>query len=191
MPLDNIDRAIRRGSGEMGGAALSELTLEGYGPGGTAIMVQALSDNRTRTIQDVRNIFNRSGGNMGEAGCVAWMFNSKGIITVETNGHNADDLAMMAIDAGADDVQTDTDSVEIYTSPDALESVKKTLEQNKISIVSAELSLSPSTTMDLSETQAIQALKMLHKLEELDEVQNVFSNINFSSEVLEKFDAQQ
>ncbi len=190
MPLENIERAIKRGSGELEGATLAEMVLEGYGPSGVAILVQALTDNRNRTLQDIRNIFSRHGGNMGESGCVAWLFDSKGLIMVETNNLDPEELALQAIDTGAEDVNVENDSIEIYTKPEELEMVRAALEQGNIPIASAELSMLPKTTLELEEKPALQTLKLLHKLEELDEVQHVSSNVNFSDSVLEKYQEQ-
>ena len=190
MPLDNIERAIKRGSGELEGTTLTELVLEGYGPNGTAILVQALTDNRNRTIQDVRSTFVRHGGSLGENGCVAWIFDSKGLITVKTDDLDADDLALNAIDAGAEDVKVESDYVEIYTTPEELEAVRSALEQKNIAITSAELSMVPKTVVQLEEKAALQTLKLLDKLESLDEVQNVSSNADFSDSVLEKYQSQ-
>jgi YebC/PmpR family DNA-binding regulatory protein len=189
MPLDNIERAIKRGSGQAEGAILVEMTLEGYGPSGVAILVQALSDNRNRTLQEVRNLFTRNGGNLGEAGCVAWLFDSRGLITVETNGKDAEELALEAIDAGAEDVKVENSYVEIYTKPTELEKVRGALEAKKFTIASAELSMIPKTTIELEEKVALQTLRLLDKLEELDEVQHVSSNADFSDAVLEKYQA--
>ena len=187
MPQDNIERAIKRGSGELEGAALVELVLEGYGPSGTAILVQALTDNRNRTLQDVRNIFSRNGGNLGESGCVGWLFDLKGLIRVDTNALDAEELALQAIDAGAEDVNIENANMEIYTKPEELEAVRRALEQKNIPVASAELSTMPKTTIELEEKAALQTLKLLDKLEELDEVQNVSSNANFPNSALEKF----
>jgi len=190
MPLENIERAIKRGSGTTDGASLIEMVLEGYGPGGTAILVQALTDNRNRTLQDVRNIFSRYGGSLGESGCVAWLFQSRGLISVKTNGLDADELALQAIDAGADDVKIENAYVEIYTKPEELEMVRTALEQNNLPIASAELSMVPRTTVELEEKTALQALKLLDKLEELDEVQHVSSNADFPDAVLEEYQSR-
>ena len=190
MPLENIERAIKRGSGELEGVTLVEMVLEGYGPSGVAILVQALSDNRNRTLQDIRNIFSRGGGNLGEAGCVAWLFDSKGLVIVETDNLDTEELALQAIDAGAEDVDVENDRVVIYTKPDELETVRAALEQGGIPIASAELSMVPKTTLDLEEKAALQTLKLLHKLEELDEVQQVCSNADFSDSILEKYQEQ-
>jgi len=187
MPMDNIERAIKRGSGTMEGASLVELTLEGYGPGGAAILVQALSDNRNRTLQDVRNIFLRNGGSLGESGCVAWLFDLKGLISVKTDDLDAEELALQAIDAGAEDVKVENNYVEIYTKPEELEAVRTALEQKNLTVASAELSMIPKTTVELEEKTALQTLKLLDKLDELDEVQHVSSNADFPNSVLEKY----
>ena len=187
MPLDNIERAIKRGSGQTEAANLVEMVLEGYGASGVAILVQALSDNRNRTLQDVRNIFSRHGGSLGESGCVAWLFDSRGLITVETKELDADELALQAIDAGAEDVKVENKYIEIYTKPEELEMVRTALEQKNLSIASAELSMVPKTMVELEEKAALQTLKLLDKLEELDEVQHVSSNADFPNSILERY----
>jgi YebC/PmpR family DNA-binding regulatory protein len=187
MPLENIERAVKRGSGELEGTTLVEMTLEGYGPGGAAILVQALSDNRNRTLQDVRNVFTRHGSSLGESGCVAWIFESRGLIAVPINDLDPEELALQAIDAGAEDVKVENNYVEIYTKPEELEMVRKALEKQELSIVSAELSMVPKTIVELEEKPALQTLKLLDKLEELDEVQHVSSNADFSDSILEKY----
>ncbi len=190
MPTDNIEKAIKRGSGTLEGVTLVEMVLEGYGPSGVAILVQALSDNRNRTLQDVRNIFSRSGGNLGESGCVAWLFDLKGLIIVETEDLDAEELALNAIDTGAEDVKVESSYVEIYTKPEELEMVRTALDQKNLPIASAELSMTPKTMAELEEKAALQTLKLLDKLEGLDDVQHVFSNIDFSDSTLEKYKAQ-
>lgn len=190
MPLDNIERAIKKGSGTLEGTILVELTLEGYGPSGMAIMVQALSDNRNRTLQEVRTTFSRHGGNLGDSGCVAWLFEPRGVIRIETDGMDPEELSLQAIDAGADDVNPETDAVEIYTRPDKLEQVRTALEGRKLNIESAELSMIPKTLVDLDEKASIQALKLLDKLEDLDDIQHVYSNVEFSDDSLEKYRTQ-
>jgi len=189
MPMDNIERAIKRGSGELEGTSLIELVLEGYGPGGTAILVSALTDNRNRTIQEVRSTFTRHGSSLGESGCVAWLFDSKGIITVKAENVDADELALSAIDAGAEDVKVESDYVEVYTNPEELEMVRAALEQSGLTIDESELSMVPKTLVPLDEKGALQALKLLDKLEEIDEVQNVFSNADFPESALEAYNA--
>ena len=187
MPMDNIGRAIKRGSGEIEGAILVEMALEGYGPSGVAILVQALSDNRNRTLQDVRNAFSRHGGNLGESGCVAWLFDRRGLITVETNELDAEELALDAIDAGAEDVSIENNCIEIYTKPEELEKVREALGQKNLTVASAELCMVPKTMVEIEEKAALQTLKLLNKLEELDEVQHVSSNADFLNSVLEKY----
>ena len=187
MPLDNIERAIKRGSGQLEGANLVEMVLEGYGVGGVAILVQALSDNRNRTLQNVRNIFFRHGGNLGESGCVAWLFDLRGLITIETSALDAEELALNAIDAGAEDVKIENNYIEIYTKPEELEKVRGVLEQKNLPIASAELSMVPKNVVELEEKAALQTLRLLDKLEELDEVQHVSSNADFSDSILEKY----
>jgi YebC/PmpR family DNA-binding regulatory protein len=188
MPMDNIQRAIKRGSGETDGAALVEMVLEGYGPGGAAILVQALSDNRNRTVQEVRNLFTRSGGNMGESGCVAWLFEQKGLINIDADDKDPEELAMQAIDAGAEDVKIEGTSIEIYTKTNDYMQVRETLTQAGLEIESSEVTMIPKTTIDLDEKQAHQNLKLLNKLEELDDVQTVSSNINFTEDILNSYE---
>jgi YebC/PmpR family DNA-binding regulatory protein len=187
MPLDNIDRAIKRGSGHAEGAILAEMVLEGYGPSGVAILVQALSDNRNRTLQDVRNIFFRHGGNLGESGCVAWLFDSRGVITLETNAKDAEELALQAIDTGAEDVKIENEYIEVYTKPAKLEKVREALEQKEMTVNSAEVCMVPKSMVELEEKAALQTLRLLDKLEELDEVQSVACNADFSDAILEKY----
>jgi YebC/PmpR family DNA-binding regulatory protein len=187
MPSDNIERAIKRGDGTLEGATLIEIALEGYSPGGAAILVEALTDNRNRTIQDVRNIFTKSGGSLGESGSVTWLFDSKGLITIETADQNADELALRAIDAGAEDVNTEKGYIEVYTKPEELEAVRAMLEQDSAIINSAELAKVPKTTVNLDEKTTLQVLKLLDKLEELDDVQHVSSNVDFADDVLGKY----
>jgi YebC/PmpR family DNA-binding regulatory protein len=185
MPLENIERAIKRGVGGADAGALTEVTFEGYGPSGIAVMVEALTDNRNRTVQDIRRLFTRHGGNLGESGCVSWLFESRGVITVESNASDAEEIALRAIDAGAEDVKTGKGYIEIYTKPEDLEKIRKAIEE-KNHVVSAEISLTPKTTVLLDESKALQALNFLDELEGLDDVQHVFSNIDFSDTTLEK-----
>ncbi|HEX7474924.1 MAG TPA: YebC/PmpR family DNA-binding transcriptional regulator [Dehalococcoidales bacterium] len=187
MPKDNIERAIERGSGGAEGAILEEITLEGYGPSGTAILAQTLSDNRNRTVQEVRNVFTRQGGTMGSAGCVAWLFDSRGIISIEDGELDPDELTLQAIDAGAEDVKVEEGLIEIYTKPTELELVKKSLEKQKISVSNAELSMIPKNMVEVEDKAAIQTLKLLEKLEDLDDVQKVYSNVDFNDKQIEKF----
>lgn len=186
MPMENIERAIKRASGPGEGVDLTEITYEGYGPGGVALMVQVLTDNRNRALQEIRGVLARSGGTLGESGCVAWLFDPKGIIIVQTEGSDAEETALAAIDAGAQDVKIVEGYVEIHAEPQELEAVRCALEEGGIAITSSEISTVPQNTVNLDEKQALQALKLLDRLEELDDVQRVFSNVDFSDEVLEK-----
>lgn len=190
MPYENIDRAIKRGSGGTEGAALVDLSLEGYGPNGAAIMVRAVTDNRNRALQDVRNIFSRHGGSLGESGCVAWLFDSKGVITVEAQGQDADDLSLKAIDAGAEDVQVQDGEIEVYTKPDELEAVRRELERQNVPIASSSVATVPKTTVQLDEKAALTTLKLLEKLEELDDVHHVTTNVDFSDDIVAKYRSQ-
>jgi YebC/PmpR family DNA-binding regulatory protein len=187
MPLENIDRAIKRASGGTDGAALSEVTYEGYGPGGSAILAQALTDNKNRTLSEVRNILSRGGGNLGESGSVTWLFESRGVIIIDGTKENAEEVALFAIDAGAEDVKIEGTSLEVNTKPQDLEAVRKALGLKKVPISSSELSMVPKTMVKLDEKSALQALRLLDKLEELDEVQHVYTNADFPDDVVGKY----
>ena len=184
MPMDNIDRAIKKGTGELAGGSLIEMTLEGYGPSGMAVLVSALSDNRNRTVQEVRSTFTRHGGSMGESGCVSWIFESRGVINIKAENVDADELALTAIDLDAEDVQVESGIVEVYTRPEALEKVRAALEAKNIAIESSELQMVPKTLVKLDEKAATQALKLLDKMEEIDDVQNVYSNADIPDSIL-------
>jgi len=187
MPLENIERAIKRGSGEIEGVTLAEMVLEGYGPGGAAILVQVLTDNRNRTLQDIRNIFSRHNGSLGESGCVAWLFGPRGLITVPINDLDAEELELQAIDAGAEDVKVENGYVEIYTKPEDMEKTRAAMEQQNLTIASSELIMTSKNMVELEEKPALQTLKLLDKLEELDEVQHVTTNADFPENILEKY----
>ncbi|MFA5309080.1 MAG: YebC/PmpR family DNA-binding transcriptional regulator [Dehalococcoidales bacterium] len=185
MPMDNIDRAIKKGTGDLSGGALEEMTLEGYGPNGMAVLVNALTDNHNRTVQEVRSTFTRHGGSLGASGCVAWIFESRGVISIPKEPDmDVDDLTLTAIDLGAEDVQAEGEFLEIYTKPDALFKVRTALEEKKIAVESGELQMVPKTLVKLDEKAATQALKLLDKLEEIDDVQNVYSNADIPDNVL-------
>jgi YebC/PmpR family DNA-binding regulatory protein len=186
MPMDNIERTIKRAVGGSEGANLEEITYEGYGPGGTAMLVQTLTENRNRTVAEVRNAFNRNAGNMGENGCVDWLFEARGIIEVELKGHDPDELSLEAIDMGADDVDpvgADDEYIVIYTDPTELENVRKALEGKKYNILKAESTLLPKTKVEIADEKvAHQVMRLVEKLEDLDDVQNVYTNADFSEE---------
>ena len=185
MPKDNMERAIKRGTGaDEGAAALQEVVYEGYGPGGIAILVEALTDNRNRTVSDIRGLFSKAGGSLGEAGSVAWQFELRGLIALDTADADAEELALRAMDSGAEDVTVDDDSVEVLTRPDQLEAVRRALEEADVAIASAEISQMPKSTIALDARQAGQTLRLLDRLDELDDVQRVSSNADFPEEVL-------
>jgi YebC/PmpR family DNA-binding regulatory protein len=187
MPHDNIDRAIKRATGGGEGAELTEVTYEGFGPAGTAVIVEAATDNRNRTVAEVRNVFTRSGGNLGENGSVSWNFEQRGVISIVRNGLDADDVMMQAIDAGAEDVQVGGETIDVYTQPADLEKVKKVLEDSGVAVTSAESTRVPKTTVQLDERDAVQTLRLVEKLEALDDVQKVYFNAEFSDDVLASF----
>jgi YebC/PmpR family DNA-binding regulatory protein len=186
MPMDNIERTIKRAMGGTEGSALEEITYEGYGPGGTAFLVQTLTENRNRTVAEVRNAFSRNGGNMGENGCVDWLFEATGIIEVALAGKDADELTLEAIDLGATDVETpsaDDETLTIYTEPADLERIRQALEAKGYKVVKAESTMLPKTKIDLSdEKTAHQLMRLVEKLEDLDDVQNVYTNADFPEE---------
>ncbi len=190
MPNDNIQRAIDRGTGKGGEAALDELYYEGYGPGGVALIVQAATDNRNRTVAEVRAAFTKSGGSMAESGSVAWMFEPKGLITIEMpqgKPFDADEVMLQAIDAGADDVQVDDNVIEVYTDVAELNDVRLKLAQADLPIANVERLMSPKTPYTPADKDALSALKLMERLEELDDVQKVFSNIDVTDELADKF----
>ena len=189
MPADNIDRAIKKGTGELEGVSYEEVTYEGYGPGGVAIMVEALTDNRNRTVADVRSIFDKHGGNLGSAGSVAWMFTKRGLITVERAGADEDAVMEAALEAGADDVTEAGDLLEVLTAPERFEAVKEALDQAKIAQASAEVTMMPSSTTAISGKQAEQMVRLLEALEDHDDVQHVSSNMDIAAEELDKLSA--
>jgi YebC/PmpR family DNA-binding regulatory protein len=184
MPLDNIQRAIAKGTGQGEQQSLVEITYEGYTPGGAAVYVQAFTDNKNRTASEVRHVFTHHGGVLGESGSVAWLFSNMGVLSVAAPKGKADDITLAAIDAGAEDVKGEGESLEVYTAPDKLDAVRKGLEAAGAKITSAELQMVPKTTMTFDRSNAGQALRLLDELEDLDDVQKVFTNADFPEEVL-------
>lgn len=184
MPKDNIDRAIERGSGESGGDNYDELFYEGYGPGGTALMIYAMTDNRNRTVGEVRAVLSRAGGTLGESGSVSWMFDQVGQIIVEADDERADELSMTAIDAGAADVLAADGIVEIYTDATDLHRVQESITAAGYEIENAELIMRPKTLVDLETELAEKFLRLVDKLEDLDDVQTVYSNLEVSDELI-------
>jgi YebC/PmpR family DNA-binding regulatory protein len=186
MPQDNVQRAIKRGTGELGGAQMEELRFEGYGPHGVAIMVDTVTDNRNRTSGEVRNLFSRAGGNLGATGSVSWMFTRQGQIVVDANGRDPDEAGLEAIDLGANDARVDSSTVEVITDPARLEFVQEGLKKKGFKIDSAEVTMNASQVVTLDEHKAPGVLKLLDQLEEHDDVQSVYSNIDVSADVLER-----
>lgn len=188
MPLESIERAIKRGAGRAEGPNVVEATYEGYGPGGAAIMLEVMTDNRNRTTAEIRSVFSKGGGSLGESGCVTWLFEPRGVITVEAL--DAEELALYVIDAGAEDIKIIDGSLEIHTKPDDLEELRKALEERSLAIVSAEVLMAPKSVAMLDEKAALQTLRLLDKLEELDDVQRVFTNADFPDTALEQYRSQ-
>ena len=186
MPSDNIDRAIKKGTGELEGVNYEELTYEGYGPAGVAILADVLTDNKLRTVSEIRHIFSRHGGNLGENGCVAWNFENKGLILIAKTEIDEDTITELAIEAGAEDVR-DTDLFfEVVADPKDLEGIRESLEKRPLNIESASLTKIPKTTLQLDLKQAEQFLKLVESLEDNDDVQNVYSNADIPQEVLDQ-----
>lgn len=187
MPKDNIDRAIKKGTGELaGGAAYEEVTYEGYGPAGVAVIVEVMTDNKNRTVAEIRHIFSKHGGNLGENGCVAWMFDKKGTIVLEKKTAAEDELMEVALEAGADDVRDQGTEWEVVTDPMAFEAVKRAIEQKGWKPLEARVGMVPQNTIKLEAGKAEQMLRLMEKLEDNDDVQNVYANFDISDEVMEK-----
>ena len=185
MPNDTIDRAVKRGGGEAGADELHELSYEGYGPGGTAVLVNALTDNKNRTVSVVRKIFNKHGGNLGEAGCVAWMFEQKGRIAFNKSDVNEEKLMELALDAGADDVIDEDFEYAVITQPSVFEKVRSALEQSGIKQESAEITMIPQNVVKVDGKEAGQLLRLMESLEDSDDIQNVYSNFDIPDELME------
>ena len=186
MPHENIDRAIKKGTGELEGVSYDDVQYEGYGPGGAAILAHALTDNKNRTVSEIRRLFAKYGGNLGESGCVAWMFDKKGLITVEKVHIDEDRLMAVVLDAGAEDVKDDGDLFAVVTQPEDFEKVKESLEKEKIPFASAQITMVPKNTVDVDERHAEQILKLAEELEDHDDVQSVSANFNIPDEYMEK-----
>jgi YebC/PmpR family DNA-binding regulatory protein len=186
MPGENIDRAIKKGTGELEGVTYEEIQYEGYGPGGAAIIAQVLTDNKNRTVSEIRRLFTKHGGNMGETGCVSWMFDKKGLITVEKSQIAEDRLMDVVLDAGAEDVRDEDEIFEVVTQPEDFATVKDRLDQEKIAVASAQVTLIPKNTVDVDAKNVEQILKLTEELEDHDDVQNVSANFNIPAELMEK-----
>ncbi len=189
MPNDNIERSIKKALGEDNTTTYDDVLYEGFGPGGAAILVQALTDNRNRTVSEVRSVFAKYGGNMGESGSVGWMFANRGVITINTDGKDADAVTLMAIDAGAADVEESDGVLEAYTEPQDLKAVEDAVHAQGLAVDEAGLRYIATTPMELDQQQTVQALRLIEKLEDLDDVQQVFSNLEISDDVLAQVSA--
>jgi YebC/PmpR family DNA-binding regulatory protein len=188
MPSANIERAIKRGTGELPGVTYEEATYEGYGPGGAALLIETLTDNKNRTVADLRHILSKHNGNLGESGSVAWIFEKKGVIVIQGEGLSEDDVMMAVLDAGAEDIKSDGTNFEVLTAPEDFEAVKKAVEEAGYPIESAEVTMYPKTTVKLEGKHAEQMLKLMDALDEHDDVQNVYSNFDIDVSVMEQFE---
>ncbi len=186
MPMKNIENAIRKGTGELPGVVYEEVAFEGYGPGGVALYIIATTDNRKRTVSEVRHLLNKYGGNLGETGSVSWVFEKKGLIRVKRENYDEEELMLTAIDAGADDFKVEDEYYEIYTKFEDLYKVRSALEEAGIEVQNAEMTMIPQNTVKLEGKQAEQMLKLMNALEESDDVQNVFANFDIDEEIMER-----
>ncbi len=178
MPKDNIERAVKKGTGELGGEDYLDLVYEGYGPGGVAIMVECLTDNKNRTAADVRSIFSKHGGNLGENGCVSYLFSRKGVMTYDAEKYSEDDILEVALEAGAEDVSTQGEAIEVDTAPDEFDTVLGALQQKGFEHETAEITMVPESTISLDEDGTRKALRLIELLDDHDDVQNVSTNLD-------------
>jgi len=184
MPAENIKRAIQRGTGELEGVNFDELTYEGYGPGGAAVMVDVLTDNRNRTVAELRNLFSKNGGSLGEQGCVAWIFDPKGIISVPKEKANEETVMMAALEAGAEDVRVEEESFDVVTAPEDLPTVRQALEAANIPFTMAETTMLPKNSVQLQGKEAQQMVRLMEGLEDHDDIQNVYANFDIPESVM-------
>ena len=184
MPKDNIERAIKKGTGELEGINYEESTYEGYGPGGAAVLVESLTDNKNRTVADIRSIFGKNGGNLGENGCVAWMFDKKGYIVVESSAVDEDTLMETALEAGAEDIREDDSNFEVITEPGDFEAIKEAIDTASIPYIDAEVTMLPQNTTNLAGKEAEQMVRLMEMLEDCDDVQKVYTNADIPEEVI-------
>lgn len=189
MPKENIERAIKRGTGELKGEALEEVFYEAYAPYGVALMIQVLTDNRKRSVAELRRVLTRQGGTMAEAGSVAWQFERKGYIAISPNGGNPEAIFEAAVEAGAEDVVISDDLIEVFALPENFQEVRQALEDLGVEFETAELALVPTNTLQLDEEKTIKVMGVITALEDLDDVQQVYSNLNISDEVMARFEA--
>jgi YebC/PmpR family DNA-binding regulatory protein len=185
MPKENIERAMKKGTGELEGSNYEEVTYEGYGPGGVAVLIEVLTDNKNRAVADVRHLFERSGGNLGESGCVAWMFSQKGLIVFQKDQVEEEMLFELALEAGADDIKEDEKELEVITEPSSFEKVKTAIENAGIRYTLAEITMIPKTTVKIDDKHAQQMLTLMENLEDNEDVNHVYANFDISDEVME------
>ncbi|HDI51444.1 YebC/PmpR family DNA-binding transcriptional regulator [candidate division KSB1 bacterium] len=186
MPAANIERAIKRGTGELPGVNYEEVIYEGYGPGGAALMVEVVTDNKNRTVADLRHIFSKYGGNLAASGSVAWIFEKKGVIEIRPDVASEDEIMLAAIDAGAEDIKSDEELIEVLTAPEDLDSTKQALTDAGIEIESAQITMYPKNTVKIEGKQAEQLLKLMDALEEHEDVQNIYSNFDIDVKLMEE-----
>jgi YebC/PmpR family DNA-binding regulatory protein len=184
MPSDTIQRAIKKGTGELPGEMYEEVFYEGYGAGGVAILVDVLTDNKNRTVAEIRHLFSKHGGSLGESGCVAWMFARKGLITLSTSQIAEDDLLEIVLEAGGDDIKVEADSYEIVTAPEAFEDVRSALEQKGLTLEVAEVTMLPQNTVPVEGKQAEQVLRLMEGLDDQDDVRKAHANFDISEDVM-------
>ena len=190
MPKDNITRAIKKGTGEIAGEVYDEIMYEGYGPGGVAVLVECMTDNRNRTVADVRHFFAKNNGNLGESGCVSWMFDKKGLILVEKGKTSEEELFDMALEAGAEDMVEEESEFQIFTAPEDFEAVRTALEGQGVALVDASVSMVPKNTVEVVDEKVGRSLmKLMESLEDHDDVQNVYSNFDIDDELMEQISA--
>ncbi len=187
MPKDNIEKAINRGTGELEGVVYEELTYEGYGPGGVAVIMDITTDSKNRTAAEIRKIFSKHSGNLGEAGCVAWMFDKKGYIAVDGAKHSEDEIMEIGLDLGADDIKKNGDVIEVFTSVESYIKVLEGLKSKNIAVMSSDIERIPQNTMKLEKDKSISLLKLMDELENHDDVQNVATNADIEDSVVEEF----
>ena len=186
MPKDNIERAIKKGTGELEGVSYEESIYEGYGPGGAAVLVESLTDNKNRTVADIRSIFGKNGGSLGENGCVAWMFDKKGYIAIESKSVEEEKLMEIALEAGAEDIREDNGNFEVITAPGDFEAVKEAIEKASIPYVDAEVTMLPQNTTNLAGKEAEQMMRLMELLDDCDDVQKVYTNADIPEEVFDE-----
>jgi len=188
MPKENVERATKRGTGELKGEELVEVTYEGYAPNGVAVLVQALTDNKNRTVAEVRRTLTRQGGSMAEAGAVAWQFDRKGYIAIAPNGLNSDTIFEIAVEAGAEDVVIGDDLIEVYVALENFQAVQGALKSAGIEFETAELAMVPKATMQLDDKETVQVMGVIEALEDLDDIQQVYSNLYISDEAMSSYE---